>query len=123
MSINFDPTGTSYQLEKYIKHTIPSAQSHAISIFDMSEGKSFKDFITNTLASGCVEIDDQGRKNIIWIAGKKQGYIWANNALQGDEDGVKVVLSDNPDRIHAFPIASSSLEKGRCMSCRAPIFY
>jgi hypothetical protein len=70
-----------------------------------------------------MEIDEQRRKNFIWIAGKKQGYKTLKGNVQGDEDGVKVVLPDDPDKIHAFPIAGSSLSITKCAWCGRVIIF
>lgn len=120
---DFDPSGTKYQLDKFYKHTVPPKCLDTVSIFDISENKKYKKYIVNTLASGCVEFDDQGRKNIVWIAGETQGYMFKNAVLQGDIDGVKVVLPDDPEKMHAFPTGSADLSTKKCMICGRKIIY
>ncbi len=120
---DFNPSGTEYQLKKYYKHTVPSNYSGTVSIFDISDNQKYKDYFINTLASGCVEFDDLGRKNIIWIAGKTQGYTFKDSVLQGDADGVKVVLPDDPKKIHAFPTGSAKLTIKKCVVCGENIVY
>lgn len=121
--VDFNPSGTTYQLEKFYKHTVPPVSLKTISIFEMSNNKKYKEYFVNTLASGCLELDDGGRENIIWVAGKKQGYLFKNGVLQGDVDGVKIVLPYDPNKIHAFPAGSSSLKTITCINCGQKIIH
>jgi len=120
---DFNPTGSTYQLEKFYKHTVPPKCSGTISVFDMPENQRYKDYIVNTLASGCVEFDDQGRKNVIWVAGRTQGYIFKDGVIQGDADGVKEVLTEDSEKIHAFPTGSAQLSKEKCVDCGRDIVH
>ena len=113
----FDPTSNVYQLGKYFKHYNKPSSNNLVSIFEKSGNEKYKDWIINTLASGCVEQDIFGRINIVWIAGEKTGYSFINGQLQGDTDAVKVVLHTNQNKIHAFPIASASLSGKKCLMC------
>ena len=119
---DFNPTGTQYQLEKFYKHTVPTKHSDMVSFFDMSDNKKYKDYFLNTLASGSVEIDDKGRKNIVWVAEKEQGYRFTDGKITGD-DGVKVVLADDPEKIHAYPTGSADLSTKKCEICEKDIIF
>lgn len=113
----FNPTGSTYQLEKFIKHTIPPTVSGNISVFDITEHKKYKDYIVNTLASGSVEIDDHGRTNIVWFAGQTTGWEYKDGEFQCEDDAVKVVLHDDEIRIHGFPTGSARISPKTCMNC------
>lgn len=117
------PSGTGYQLEKYYKHTVPPECSGTISIFEKDENKKYKEYFINSMASGCVEIDGHGRKNIVWVAGEKQGLMFKDGSLMNDVDCVKVVLPDDPKKIHAFPTGSNSLSTEICTKCGKSIVY
>jgi len=119
----FDPTGNTYQLDKYFKHYNKPSVSSTVSIFDKSGNEKYRDYIVNTLASGCVEEDIFGRVNIIWVAGKKTGYMYKDGQLQGDTDAVKVVLHTDTQKIHAFPTGSAKLSKEKCIMCENDIVY
>jgi len=118
---NFSATENTYKLEKFIKHTIPPDCSGTISIFDEPNCEKYKNYIVNTMASGCVEIDEQGRKNIVWMAGKETGFTFVDGELKGPTDGVKVVLPDNPQKLHAYPTGSCSLRTEKCKICGEPV--
>lgn len=54
------------------------------------------------MASGSTEIDDYNRKNNVWFAGSNNGLSFRDGALETPTDTVKVVLSDNDGKVHAF---------------------
>jgi hypothetical protein len=114
-------TGTQYQLDKYIKHTRPTANYRINSIFDASSIQAYSGFIINTSASGCVERDDYGRMNMVWVAGSPVGKTIQNGLPILQNDAVKVVLPENAERMHAFPTGSSDLQIRYCIVCGKPV--
>lgn len=105
-----EPLGTEYQLAKFMKHTVPREHYEAVSIFDSTSTGRYERHIVDASASGAVEIDDAGRRNIIWLAGERTGFRWEKGVLQGPQEGVKVVFSSESEKIHAFPIDVSALK-------------
>ena len=117
----FNPTGNTYQIGKYFKHYTKPNGASLISVFDKSGNEKYKDYIINTLASGCVEQNIFGRINVVWVADKKTGYMYKDGHLQGEADAVKVVLHSDSQKIHAFPTGSANLSNKKCpMSWAAP---
>ncbi len=115
---DFNPTGNDYQLEKFYKHTVPSTNPGIISVFDLSnENKGYKGYVLNTLASGCVEIDNKDRLNVVWIAGKTTGWTYRDGNFQCNDDAVKVVYHDNETKLHGFPTGSALLSSQKCINC------
>jgi len=115
---HIDFTGSTYQLDKFIKHTVlPSSGSGLVSIFNDPSYESYSGYIVNTMASGSVEIDDQGRKNVIFYGSQSQGMRFVDGIPQEHNDTVKVVLPDNPAKVHVFPVSSSSIITEDCNSC------
>lgn len=112
-----DLTGTQYQLEKFIKHTIPSASYPINSVFSDPSFQTYRDYIVNTNASGCLEIDDQGRKNLVWFAGSPVGVTVQNGSAMVPNNAVKVVYPEDEKRMHAFPTASSEIQTRTCRVC------
>jgi len=55
-------TGTSYQLEKFIKHTAPTVTYPINSIFDDPTYDTYSGYIVTGTISGLLEIDNYGRK-------------------------------------------------------------
>jgi len=108
-------------LEKFYKHTVPPTCSGLISIFDEPSYENYKNYILYTVASGCIEVDDMGRENIIWTAGKKTGFTFKDGVLQCPTDAIKVVLNTTDQKIHAFPVGSQSLGTETCAICGKPI--
>ena len=111
-----DPLQSAYQLDKFIKHTVPLIHPSA-SVFNGTSTGEYADYVVNTAASGSVEVDALGRRNFIWLAGHPTGFSYMNGILVGPTDGVKVVLSSEATRVHAFPVKSSDLVTGTCASC------
>jgi len=57
--------------------------------------------------SGAVELDDRGRRNIIWLAGEPTGFRYEAGIPVGPTDAVKVVLSSEARKVHAFPVTAA----------------
>jgi hypothetical protein len=114
----------SYQLDKFIAHTAPSAshlEKDINSVFSDPTYKGYSTYVVNTTASGFLEIDSGGHKNLIWFAGSQTGIEYRKGAFFAPSDGVKVVWPENDDKLHAFPIASSPLQSVVCTLCGRPI--
>lgn len=113
--------GNEYQLEKYIKHTLPSTNVSFVSIFNDPSTEAYRNNIVYTSCAGAVEIDDRGRKNIIWFSTGKVGASYKNGVYDIPHDAVKVVLSSDSDRIHAFTNSSTNFITTPCLICGRPI--
>ena len=111
-----DPLQTQYQLDKCVKHTLPISYPFA-SVFNSTSTGDYGSYVVNAAASGAIEFDGQERRNIIWLAGKQTGFNFEGGRLVGPTDGVKVVLSSDATRVHAFPVSSTSLTTHNCASC------
>jgi len=110
-------TGSSEQLEKFIKHTTPTQSYDINSIFNDKSYSNYRDYIVNTLASGSVEIDDQNRKNIVYCAGKNIDFTNISGSIQIPTDAVKVVLHQNSYKIHSYPTGSAGFVNSTCDKC------
>ncbi len=64
-----EPLGTTYQLAKFMKHTVPSVLYEAVSVFESTSTGRYERYVVDAGASGAIEIDDRGRRNISWLAG------------------------------------------------------
>jgi hypothetical protein len=73
-------------------------------------------------ASGCLQIDDQGRKNLLFFAGKETGLQFQSGAFVsgGSCSGVIVVCSEDAAKIHAFP-SNMPAESQVCAICGKPV--
>ena len=116
-----EPTGSPYQLEKFMKHTLPGHYKKwtTSSIFKDPAFATYSDWIVHTLASGCVEVDARNRVNHLYFAGEETGYSYdpTGKKVNYPESGVKVVLHDNDDRIHAFSINPTIDTTSLCANC------
>jgi len=114
-------TGTSYQLEKYIKHTAPTGIYPTNSVFDITDYEDYRDFVVTTTVSGTAQVDDYGRVNLFWVAGREIGATYDNGKFILPDDSVFVVLHDQEQFIHAFPVSSSGFHAATCARCGRPI--
>jgi len=110
---------TSYKFNKYLKHTAPAASDmYPInSVFDDPTYQAYQDYVVSTTASGFLEIDDLGRKSLIWYAGRHTGAEYQNGVYVAPTDGVKLVLCEDDSRMHAFPIGASPGRTDYCPVC------
>ena len=112
-----EPLGTSYQLGKFMKHTAPNPLLDVVSVFETTSEGRYRNYIVDAAASGGVELDDAGRRNIVWLAGERTGFRYEAGRLAGPTDGIKVVLSSEARKIHAFPIRAATLTTTYCARC------
>ena len=115
-----DPLQSTYQMEKLVKHVVPGLNRDS-SVFNSTSTGPYANYVVNAAASGAVELDSRGRRNIIWPAGRPTGFDYRNGALVGPTDGVKVVLSSEATKVHAFPVDVTTLRTKLCESCGNPI--
>ena len=112
---------SEYQLEKYIKHTIPDSRFPVQSVFETPSTQVYRTYALETLAAGAVEIDDAGRKNVVWVAGRQTGFRFEYGQLVQPTDAVKVLLSSNSTLLHAHPDNSTSFGAAVCARCGVQI--
>ena len=110
-----EPLQSQYQLGKFMKHTLAS-YGHS-SVFNSTSTGDYANYVVDAAASGAVEVDARGRRNFIWIAGRPTGFSYRDGALVGPTDGVKVVLSSEAGKVHAFPVDTANLTTKVCASC------
>lgn len=115
-------SANSYQLGKFIKHTAPTGNYPVNSIFNDPDWSSYQDFMVTTANSGCLEVDDQGRSNLIWFAGEETGLRYDSGMYSASCSGVKVVLAENSGTIHAFP-SDFHPESKTCGHCGKSVPY
>ena len=112
-----DVLESKYQWKKYLKHTIPSSGFDLNSIFSDPTTAKYADWIINAEHAGSYEIDYKQRGNIIWVIGSTIGVQLINSEYVLPLDAIKVVLSTDPQLIHAFPISSTTLSTAKCERC------
>ena len=114
---NLNLTGSDFQLSKYLKHTIPNTQNGLLSTFDSGSYAHYRSYVVNTMASGSVEIDHNNNTNVVWYAGKETGVSYLNGNVISSPDTVKVVLSHDDEKIHAYPTCSNDIKQETCENC------
>lgn len=115
-------TGTTYQLEKFIKHTAPTGSYPILSVFSDPAYETYRDYVVTTTVSGSAQIDDRGRTNLLWLAGQPVGATFKNGQFVFPTDTILVVWHDDQSKIHAFPVSSTEYGPANCANCGAPIF-
>lgn len=80
--------------------------------------QAYERYIVTILAAGAVEVDDRGRINVIWVAGRTVGFQFNWGQLMSPpQDAVKVVLSSDTGLVHAFPAHSTTSTGAQCADC------
>jgi hypothetical protein len=118
--LNF--TGSSYQLRKFIKHTIPSESQEYYTVFNSQEYDEYRDGVINTMASGSVEILN-GKKNVVLAAGKTIGIAYNNAQIQYPVDAFKLVLYEDVNKMHLYPSGSAGFVTTNCEHCGKSIIH
>jgi len=110
----------TYQLEKFMKHTTSTGVYALNSVFNDPSWPTYQNYLVAGAASGCLQIDDVGRKNLLFFAGKETGLTYQSGAYHTSCSGVIVVCSENASKIHAFP-SSIPAESQVCARCGIPV--
>ena len=103
---DIDPStlmSTTYQLDKFVKHTVVDPIFRIASIFKDPRVKTYEGWVVNSVASGCVALDPNGAHAYIFVAGKEVGLTYKQGSFHTVGDSVKVVLPTDPKKIHAYP--------------------
>jgi hypothetical protein len=111
---------TTYQIEKYIKHTAPTSIYRLNSVFDVADAMKYGEYVVNTAASGCIEIDDGQRVNCIWFAGNGTGLTYRNGSFHCPCSSIKVVCSSDDEKVHAYPMDFAPNTRV-CADCGCPV--
>lgn len=122
LSDQLDFTGSYYQLNKFLKHVLPNTGSY-VSIFNDPDYQKYSDFIVNASISGSVEIQPNGKVNYIYFAGKDVGVLFNNGLYVMPNDAVKVVLTFDSQKIHAYPTGSLGISQAICAICSNPLIH
>jgi hypothetical protein len=94
---------TQRQLDWFWKHTAPKKDYPVNSVFLDSSSTDYCNYMVSTIAAGCVEFDDEGRKNFILFAGSTTGLQFNNGVFESPCNGYKTVLTESSTTVHAFP--------------------
>lgn len=117
---------TSYQLDKYIKHTAPTSLhlfNNFVSVFSSPASVSYSSLLVSASSAGYVEVDSQNRVNIIWVASYQTGITLSRGQFVGPTEAVKLVLPYNQSKVHGFPVRVADLIVRPCSQCGAPLPY
>jgi hypothetical protein len=118
-----DPDGllrSSYQFEKFLKHTVLDSLCSHVSVFSDPSVSVYKDWVVNSMASGCVAFDSRG-PSYVFVAGRQVGLEYKKGSFHTVGDSVKVVLPFDPFKVHAYPISSHVVTAKMCARCGAPV--
>jgi hypothetical protein len=114
-----DPLATKFQLDAHRKHTTPGPGYPVQSVFTMLSTQAYDRYIVTTLAAGAVEVDEKGRVNVIWVAGKTVGFQFnLGQLVTPPQDAVKVVRPSDTGKVHAYPAHSTTFTGAKCVDCR-----
>lgn len=123
---NLSGSFASYNLyEKYRKHVLNEGIYSVNSVFTYDnfdinapiKYQEYEDYCFLTSVSGSLEIDDNGRSNLVWYAQKPTGELTIYGSASGHLDSVKLVLWYDAEKIHAFPTSSVAFFSTRCAIC------
>jgi hypothetical protein len=117
-----DSLESTYQRDKYEKHSKPSSSHHVQTVFDNSSTQYYEDCIREAVERGAVQVESRGT-NVIFCpsTGRAIGskYKWGQYADQ--QDTVVVVKTSDRGGVHAFLKASSQYSGQKCARCGGPI--
>ena len=98
---------TTYQLDKFIKHTQPKWVLGVNSLFADPTTGMYARYLVTSLVSGSVALDRYAQPTFIWYAGETIGATCVDGVYKFPNDAVKVVLPFNDQRIHAYSVSTT----------------
>ena len=114
-------TATEYQLDKYLKHTSPVTDYDFYSVFTNPRSETYERYIVTALASGSVQVDNQGRTNVVWVASEHTGITYKDGRFLASTNAVKVVFHDDDRR---FTDSQSTLRNlGHLLALRVDVQF
>ena len=122
--INMDPSAvlaSTYQLDKFMKHTQPTWTVGVNSVFADPTTAAYAGYVVTSLVSGSVALDRFARPTFIWYAGKTIGATYTNGIYSFPNDAVKVVLPHDQKKVHAYSVSSTGYTAVGCARCAKPI--
>jgi hypothetical protein len=99
----FGQINSQYQLDHFWKHVAPSTAYPVNGLFVDPNSTSYCNYLVSTIAAGCVEFDEMGRKNFILFAGSTTGLQLNNGVFRATCNGYKTVLTESSTTVHMFP--------------------
>ena len=114
-----DLINTTYQLDKFIKHTVLDPAHRLVSTFNSTSTGEYSDLVIKAVNAGSVEIDDRGRTNIICRAFRPTGHRYKSGQFVRVQTSVCVVLTSSTGEIHAFPDDEARFANRTCADCGA----
>jgi hypothetical protein len=110
-------TETQYQLEKYLKHTAPASAYNFNSVFTGPGSEMYQQYIVTTVASGHVQVDDQSRTNVVWVASDQTGISYSGGTFAGPNNAVKVVFHEIKSMDSRFTSELKAANAGFATTC------
>jgi hypothetical protein len=116
-----DLINSTYQLDKFIKHTVLDPNEKLVSTFRSASTGDDQDLTVGAVNAGSVELDDYGRTNIICRAWKPTGDLYRLGQFVHVQASICVVLTSSTGKIHAFPDSDARYIGKTCLDCGALI--
>ena len=112
-------TGSAYQFGKFVEHTIPASGAHKAinSIYSDPSYDAYKNYYVSGAASGSLEIQPDGKKNVIWYAHQNLGPAFRTGGFAFSGDAIKIVYPEDTGKMHHFHIDSSKYQTAVCVRC------
>jgi len=117
VNVPADLTGSNYQVGKFFKHTSPDPAIPVQTVLNLPDYDDYKDLMINTAASGSVEVDQQGRRNLILWVGHQTGLLYEAGVLKAPVDAFKLVIPGDASKIHGYPTGSVGFAVSTCHDC------
>ena len=114
-NLKIDLLGTTYQQDKFKKHTEVSTEYPVASVFNNRSTSEYDNHYINALHSGIYAKDRYGRESLTFSAGHQTGITYENGKPVLQTDSVKAVCCSG--KTHLYPISSTNYSTGHCESC------
>ena len=120
-SINL--TGSCYTLTKFIEHTVPASGSYkkVSSIYSDPTYDTYKNYYVSGSISGSLEVQSDGKKNLIWHAHEALGPAYETGSFKFSGEAVKIVYPEDTGKLHHFHVDANNYALEVCANCGCTI--
>jgi len=109
--------GSKKHIEKHKKHTGVNPNEPILGVFLDLSTETYRHLFLDAWENGGVEIGDKGETNLVWAAGEYIGDVHRFSELVGPTEVIKVVLTSDLEKTHAYPVSKSDYNDKTCLDC------
>jgi len=117
-------TPSTYQYDKAVKHSRPSALSTGLhSVLNSGSTAEYQSIDQQAYDRGFLEVERSGTRTLILQTTAPLGTLYNGGIAAGAADSFRRVLSTDSGKAHGYPDSSTNYAGIQCANCSIPLTY